>query len=145
MTSQNIWERRIIAGLLSSLQAGPAVISGLSAEGEDGDLVFVHEPLSDAEVQRIDRALDTVRHRLQRRYDTLGGVRGSGGESNEDETLPDEDDEEIPAQQEAAESADTEEGEQVPVQEEEESSQSAAPPAEQPAGVDPRALAFLNG
>lgn len=144
MTSQNIWERRIIAGLLSSLQAGPAVISGLSTEGEDGDLVFVHEPLSDAEVQRIDRALDTVRRRLQRRYDTLGGSRGAGGESDEDEALPDEDDEETPEQQEAAEPADTEEGEQVPVQEEE-SSQSAVPPAEQPAGVDPRALAFLNG
>lgn len=141
MTSQNIWERRIIAGLLSSLQAGPAVINGLSTEGEDGDLVFVHEPLSDAEVQRIDRALDTVRHRLQRRYDTLGGVRGSGGESGEDEALPDEDDEESPEQQEGP--ADTEAPEQVPAQEE--SSQSAVPPAEQPAGVDPRALSFLNG
>lgn len=141
MTSQNIWERRIIAGLLSSLQAGPAVISGLSTEGEDGDLVFVHEPLSDAEVQRIDRALDTVRHRLQRRYDTLGGVRGSSGDSGDDEALPDEDDEEISEQQD--EPADQEELEQAPAQEE--SPESAPSPAQQPAGVDPRALSFLNG
>lgn len=141
MTSQNIWERRIIAGLLSSLQAGPAVISGLSTEGEDGDLVFVHEPLSDAEVQRIDRALDTVRHRLQRRYDTLGGVRGSSGDSGDDEALPDEDDEEISEQPD--EPADQEELEQAPAQEE--SPESAPSPAQQPAGVDPRALSFLNG
>lgn len=149
MSSQNIWERRIIAGLLDIVDTDElhGSIEGLALTDEG--LVFCHEPLSDVEIQRIDRALDTVRRRLQRRYDTLGGARSTGVESD-DEALPDEDSEEEVTATGQSDEQPAPEPVEPEIQEPEPAPEPAAP-AEQPADdkpsvqVDSRALAFLNG
>lgn len=94
MSSQRIWERRVVADLLDHLaEEDLGVITGLEFELVDDTeaMVFVHEPLTEVEALRVRRSFEAVRARLGRLYERLGGSGRDDADESSDEDSGDAD------------------------------------------------------
>lgn len=93
MSSRQTWERRVIAGLLKTIDTEQlSLIDGLVVD-EDGSFTFSHEALTETEAERVRRSVEAVREGLTGVYTRLGGSRpeegsGAGAGDEHDEPEP---------------------------------------------------------